>query len=220
MTRDVPSVRLRRELPAEPRDRSLFNRRRFQFAGALLVGALVPWAVRGPLLPGRMFEHASLNTLAGNAVAVVIAFWLRLSIEIYPGIRRSAVILPATLTGHGTIVAWFLLTRLPYDRIALLAGFVLHMVWLYLLYIYADRKLRRNIGVVPFGAVDHGDRVRGGAAHRLAVIERRAFAAAIEAGNRRLEAVVDAAIDFGRRDHGIDPSRSAPCCKRQMHARR
>ncbi len=152
MNRELP-VQPRKPAVAEPSKASLLTRRRFQFAGALLFGALVPWLARGPLLPGTLIEHASVNTLTGNAIAVVIALWMRLSIETYPGIRRSAVILPATLTGHGVIVAWFLLTRLPYDRLALTAGFLLHLVWLYLLYIYAERNVRRTIAVVPFGAI-------------------------------------------------------------------
>ncbi|MFL6720928.1 MAG: hypothetical protein ACJ8FT_03875 [Sphingomonas sp.] len=131
---------------------SVLVRRRFQFAGALLIGTLLPWIIRGPILPGTMFEPASLNTLAGNALAVMIAFWTRLSIETYPGIRRSSVILPAALSGHGTVVVWFLLTRFPYDRVGLAAGFLLHVAWLYLLYIYAERRVRRRIAIVPFGA--------------------------------------------------------------------
>jgi lipopolysaccharide/colanic/teichoic acid biosynthesis glycosyltransferase len=133
---------------------SLLVRRRFQFAGALVVGALLPWFARGPLLPGTMFEAASVNTLVGNTVAVIIAFWTRLSIETYPGIRRSSVILPAALTGHGVAVVWFVLTRFPYDRVGLAAGFLLHVAWLYFLYIRAERKVRRRIAVVPFGATD------------------------------------------------------------------
>jgi lipopolysaccharide/colanic/teichoic acid biosynthesis glycosyltransferase len=132
---------------------SILVRKRFQFAGALLIGALVPWLSRW-LLPGSMFEPASLNTVEANAVAVVIAFWTRLSIETYPGIRRSSVILPAALTGHGIAVVWFLLTRFPYDRVGLAAGFLLHVAWLYVLYIRAERKVRRRIAVVPFGATD------------------------------------------------------------------
>jgi lipopolysaccharide/colanic/teichoic acid biosynthesis glycosyltransferase len=131
---------------------SVLTRRRFQFAGALLLGAALPWFARGPLLPGSTLEPASLNTLVGNIVAVVLAFWTRLSIETYPGIRRSSVILPAALTGHGVSVVWFVLTRFPYDRIGLAAGFLLHVAWLYLLYIYAERKVRRRIAIVPFGA--------------------------------------------------------------------
>jgi lipopolysaccharide/colanic/teichoic acid biosynthesis glycosyltransferase len=76
---------------------------------------------------------------------------MRLSIESYPGIRRSAVILPSALTGHGIVVVWFLLTRFPYDRLGLAAGFVLHVVWLYSLNVYAERRVRRRIAVVPFG---------------------------------------------------------------------
>src|SRR5947209_3325945 len=136
-----------------PAATSLLVRKRFQFAGALLIGAGLPWASRW-LLPGSMFEPASLNTLQANIAAVVIAFWTRLSIETYPGIRRSSVILPAALTGHGVSVVWFVLTRFPYDRLGLAAGFLLHVAWLYLLYIYAERKVRRRIAIVPFGATD------------------------------------------------------------------
>jgi len=79
---------------------------------------------------------------------------MRLSIETYPGIRRSSVILPAALTGHGIVVTWFVLTRFPYDRLALLSGFLLHVVWLQLLSIYAERNVRRRIAVVPYGRIE------------------------------------------------------------------
>src|SRR4029079_10177727 len=146
---------------------SLLIRRRFQFAGALVFGALPTWFARGPLLPGTMFEAASLNTLIGNAIAVAIAFWMRLSIETYPGIRRSSVILPAALTGHGVVVVWFVLTRFPYDRVGLAAGFLLHVAWLYFLYIRAERKVRRRIAVVPFGATDRLIQIEGVDWHML-----------------------------------------------------
>ena len=139
---------------------SVLVRKRFQFVGALVVGALIPWAARGPL-PGALLEASTVNALMGNIVAVVLAFWTRLSIETYPGIRRSFVILPAALTGHGVAVVWFLLTRFPYDRIGLAAGFLFHVSWLYLLYIYAERRLRRRIAVVPFGATDLLSRIPG-----------------------------------------------------------
>jgi len=140
---------------------SLLARKRFQFVGALFIGAWLPWFARGPLLPGEMFEAASLNTFSGNVVAVLLAFWTRLSIETYPGIRRSSVILPAALTGHGVAVVWFVLTRFPYDRIGLAAGFLLHVAWLYILYIRAERNVRRRIAVVPFGAIERLIQIQG-----------------------------------------------------------
>jgi lipopolysaccharide/colanic/teichoic acid biosynthesis glycosyltransferase len=134
--------------------RSLLTRRRFQFAGALAFGALLPWFMRGPFLPGSMVEYSSLYTFAGNIVAIILAFWARLSIETYPGIQRSYVIFPAALTGHGLVLVWFVLTRFPYDRVGLAAGFLLNVFWLYLLYVYAERRIRRRYAVVPFGKTE------------------------------------------------------------------
>ena len=133
---------------------SILVRKRVQFAGALILGALVPWTLRGLFRTELFDEPASVNALSANAVAVIIAFWTRLSIETYPGIRRSLVILPAALTGHGLVLVWFVLTRFPYDRIGLASGFTLHVAWLYVLYIFAERRLRRRIAVVPFGAAE------------------------------------------------------------------
>src|SRR3979409_2283590 len=68
----------------EMRRVSILTRKRFQLAGALVIGALLPWAVRAPL-PGELFEATSVNGLVGNSVAIMIAFWMRLTIETYPG---------------------------------------------------------------------------------------------------------------------------------------
>jgi lipopolysaccharide/colanic/teichoic acid biosynthesis glycosyltransferase len=139
-------------LPAV-RDGSILTRKRFQFASAVIVGALLPWLLRGPG-PGEMLDPPVLNTLNANVVAVMLAFWLRLSIQTYPGIRRSYVILPSALTGHAITLVWFVLTRFPYDRVGLALGFLMHVAWLYMLYAYAERRVRRRIAVVPVGAVD------------------------------------------------------------------
>jgi len=115
-----------------------------------LVGAFLPWIIRGALETTPGFDIGS-NALIGNIVAIVIAFRARLSVETYPGIRRSYVILPSALTGHGIVVAWFLLTRFDYDRVGLLLGFIFHVLWLYGLYIYGERRVSPRIAVVPFG---------------------------------------------------------------------
>ncbi|HVM38984.1 MAG TPA: sugar transferase [Sphingomicrobium sp.] len=137
-----------------PKRLSLISRRRFQFAGALLVGALLPFLVRAVLLPETFHAPASYNAIFGNAAAITLAFWMRLSIETYPGIRSTYIILPTALSTHGLIIAFLLLTRLPYDRLALSLGFALHVLWNYFVYFYAERRIRRRIAVVPFGAVD------------------------------------------------------------------
>ena len=49
---------------------------------------------------------------------------------------------------------WFVLTRFPYDRLGLLGGFLLHVVWLQLLDVYAERNVRRRFAVVPYGNIE------------------------------------------------------------------
>src|SRR6185295_17946217 len=49
----------------------------------------------------------------------------------------------------------------PYDRVGLLAGFLLHVFWLYLLYVYAERGIRRRFAVVPFGEISNLTRIPG-----------------------------------------------------------
>jgi lipopolysaccharide/colanic/teichoic acid biosynthesis glycosyltransferase len=86
-------------------------------------------------------------------VAVLIAFYLRLSIEPYPGIRSSYVILPTAAAAHGAVLAFFFFSRLPYDRLGFVAGFLLHVWWFYLVYFLVQRRQVLRIGVVPFGGV-------------------------------------------------------------------
>jgi lipopolysaccharide/colanic/teichoic acid biosynthesis glycosyltransferase len=157
----------RQELKAQRTGhRTLISRKRFQIASALVVAVLIPWLFRS-LLPEKQFAAAAANTLIANAVSVAIAFWMRFSVETYPGIRRSYVILPSALTGHGLVLVWFLMTRFPYDRLALVLGFLLHISWLYFLYVYGETRGARQIAVVPFGRVESLFRIEGVVWHKL-----------------------------------------------------
>jgi lipopolysaccharide/colanic/teichoic acid biosynthesis glycosyltransferase len=133
--------------------RSILARKRVQVISAALLAALLPWIIRSLFLPGRPLEPAAVNTLIANAAAVLLAFWMRMSIESYPGIRRAYVILPSALTAHGVSLAWFVLTRLPYDRVALVLGFLVHLTWLYSIFVSTALGVRRRIAVVPFGRI-------------------------------------------------------------------
>lgn len=148
------------EMARQERPRSLLTRKRFQLAGALVFAAIMPYLIRG-LDPEILFRPLATNALEANLFAVALAFWMRISVETYPGVRRSAIILPSSLTGHGIIVAWFTFSRLPYDRTALIASFLIHLAWLYFLYIAADRRYRTRIAVVPFGEVGRLNSISG-----------------------------------------------------------
>jgi lipopolysaccharide/colanic/teichoic acid biosynthesis glycosyltransferase len=133
--------------------RRFIARQRFNLLGALVAVALLPFLLRAVILPQDTFYAASVNALIGNILAVTAAFWIRLSIETYPGNRSTHVILPSIVLAHAIIVTGLLLTRLPYDRLALVAGFVAHILWSYGLYVSVHRLIRYRIAIVPFGDV-------------------------------------------------------------------
>ena len=140
--------------------RSLVTRQRFNLAGALLLVTLLPLPLREVFFPGTIFLPSSANSLIVNAAAVVIAFWIRLSIDAYPGNRMGKTILPAIGAGYGLAIAVLLMTRLPYDRFALIVGAVVHLLWSFGLYSLVHRGMFRRIAVVPFGEVDELEKIR------------------------------------------------------------
>ncbi len=128
-------------------------RRRTQLLGAILLAATLPVLLRAIFAPQTVTEPATWNAFLANISAVTLAFWMRLSIEPYPGIRSSYVIFPSAAAAHGLVLAFFFFTRLPYDRLGFLLGFVLHVLWFYLIYFLVQRRSRLRIGVVPFGNI-------------------------------------------------------------------
>jgi lipopolysaccharide/colanic/teichoic acid biosynthesis glycosyltransferase len=137
--------------------RTAFASRRFQLALTAWLAATIPFVLR--VVSGAPLEPQLWNALWFNAIAVIVAFWVRLSLEPYPGIRQSYVILPAAAVGHGTVLFILLMTRLPYDRLGLVLGFAFHVCLAYLIWFLVQRRLRLRIGVVPVGQVQELARI-------------------------------------------------------------
>lgn len=133
--------------------RSLIARRRVQLSGALLLGGIMPYLLRSLFWPGTGNEPTSLNALVGNAAAIILAMWVRMSVETYPGVRASALNLPVASVCHMAVMVAILLMRLDYDRLALLVGYLFHLVWLYVVYFVVQRGSRPAIAIVPWGAI-------------------------------------------------------------------
>ena len=134
-------------------NRSILTRQRFAAAGAMLLVPFVPLELRALLRPGLPIEPSVIGALVANIVAVLIAFWMRLSIQTFPGTRSGAVILPSISAAHAIVIAGLLLARIPYDRTALIAGYLVHLIWAYGLYLTVQRNIRQRIAIVPFGEV-------------------------------------------------------------------
>jgi lipopolysaccharide/colanic/teichoic acid biosynthesis glycosyltransferase len=139
--------------PVGVRNRSsIFRRRRFQLAGAVLFAALLPYILRYfSKTDFSLLALAGSNAFLGNFAAVLIAFWMRLSVETYPGVQRSYILLPMALVAHALVLTFFIVTFIPYDRVSLGLGFGFHVLWNYVAYFLGERRYRPRIGIVPFG---------------------------------------------------------------------
>jgi len=140
---------------------ALVTRQRFAFAGALLVAGLLPFLLRLTVFPDPAFVTTSKVSLVANVAAIVIATWIRLSVGTFPGTRSGTLIAPAVAAAHGVILALLLMTRLPYDRLGILTGFIAHLVWGVGLYLAVHRRVRRRFAVVPVGTVDQLETIDG-----------------------------------------------------------
>jgi hypothetical protein len=142
--------------PMQPATKlSFFLRRRFELIGALLFVALVPyagfrWLITDTTFPPSVFDHS----LSANIVAVIVALWIRMSVETYPGIRAGQTILPAVLAGHALALGALVFLRLDYHRPSLMVGLIVHLVWAFGLYFVVSRRIVPRIAIIPFGAVD------------------------------------------------------------------
>ena len=140
---------------------AIVTRQRFSFAGALVFAGLLPFALRVLVLPDPAYFQTTVNALVANLLAVVLATWIRLSVQTFPGTRSGTLIAPSIIVAHATVVTLLLMTRLPYDRLGLFVGFAAHLIWVTGLYIAVHRRVRRRFAIVPCGGVEHLRRIDG-----------------------------------------------------------
>ena len=137
------------------------TRQRFAFGGAVVVAAILPFILRLVVLPDPRYFNTSQISLIANFTAIVIATWIRMSVGTFPGTRSGTLIAPSIAAAHGIVLALLLMTRLPYDRLGILTGFIAHLVWAIGLHVSVHRKVRRRFAVVPCGTIDHLEEIEG-----------------------------------------------------------
>jgi lipopolysaccharide/colanic/teichoic acid biosynthesis glycosyltransferase len=130
-------------------------RKRFEFAGALVLAALLPWAGSRWWVTDTTFDAAVFhNSLVANMLAICLALWIRISVSTYPGIRAGQIVLPAVFVAHAVMLTLLVLARMPYHRPSLALGFAVHLIWAFGVYFFVSRRLRPKIAIVPFGAIE------------------------------------------------------------------
>lgn len=116
-----------------------------------MVAAVVPYLLRLSIDP-RDFDLLN-TTLIGTVAAIVIGFWLMRNVGTYPGAEALATTLPSFCVAFGSLLGVFVFARIPYSRITLFSGFILSLLWFFVLSVSVQRRRRLQYGLLPFGQI-------------------------------------------------------------------
>jgi exopolysaccharide biosynthesis polyprenyl glycosylphosphotransferase len=141
--------------------RGKYDRLRYQLGGALLFAALIPYLVRVASIDPGM-QLAPINQgLYGTIVAIVLGAALFRNVSTYPGVEKSAYVLPAFTLSFAMLLLVFVMTRLDYNRTMLISGYTLSIIWFLVLYSRRHRTAVLRIGVLPFGEKARVEQIPG-----------------------------------------------------------
>ncbi len=128
-----------------------FGRIRFQLAGGLLVGVLLPALTRWgfEFWPDGAANYD--NSITGTAIAVVVGYLIFRKLTVFPGIRATSYVVPAFLIAYAMTIAVFFMLRLEYSRYQFLASFLLTVGFFSLIFQLARRAQRPVLSLIPLG---------------------------------------------------------------------
>ncbi|KRA83185.1 sugar transferase [Altererythrobacter sp. Root672] len=121
------------------------------YAGAILVCVGLPYIVM--VLLNRTVSQAEelTNSAIAGAVAVTFGAWLYRNVTSLPGVRSHAGILPSFALSFATVALVILLWRIGYSRSLFFICMFLTMIWHYIFYFVAQKRIRLTIGIVEGG---------------------------------------------------------------------
>lgn len=119
----------------------------------VLIAAILP-AIGRVLIYGAGGNGTVLqNTMIGTALAILIGAWLTRNVATYPGSEALASALSSFSLAFSALLIAFVFGRIPYNRTTLLLGYLLTLLWFFLIGALAQHRQRLHIGVLPFGDV-------------------------------------------------------------------
>lgn len=139
---------------AAERKRPLVSRLRFQLGGALVVGLLLPLALRWPITSLRLeFISSSmvLPSLLAAAVAILLGYWFNRQVTGYPGASDLAYVIPSLAISFGVVLLASFILRLDYSRYIILTSFLGTVAWLLATGYVRSRHAIPALALVPGG---------------------------------------------------------------------
>ncbi len=127
------------------------GRMRFQVLGGFVTAVAIPLVVRSLYETQGLTLHAVDNSLLGTVWAFLFGYFLFRKVTSYPGVKATALILPAFIASYVSVVAIFFLLRLDYSRVQFLASFLLTSAFFYGMFFLIRRARPLELAIVPGG---------------------------------------------------------------------
>ena len=126
----------------------LLRRQRFQLAGALLVGLIIPFALRFGLDGFRGWQSQS-HTIVVVVAGIVLSHFIIKQFARYPGESPLTTALPGASMGFGLLVLAIMSTHLAYSRGFLLWGYCATVAFYAGVGFLKGRYFRQRLALVP-----------------------------------------------------------------------
>lgn len=141
--------------------RGKYDRLRYQLGGALLFAAVIPYLVRLMTIQSAAQMVPITQALYGSIFAIVLGTALYRNVTTYPGVEKSAYVLPAFTISYAVLLLVFIMSRLDYNRIVIVSGYTLSIIWFLVLNSRRNRYSVMRIGVLPFGEKARVEQISG-----------------------------------------------------------
>ena len=136
--------------PIEGPRPALTTRMRFQLAGAVLLGVVLPFCLEWND-PWTNSLNSAANTAIGVFLAIVCGFYVLRRITSFPTHQEVGSVIPVFTTAFAAVIAFVSFSRLDYNRLQLFAGFVLTIGWFLFVLSAARHASRKQFALVPVG---------------------------------------------------------------------
>jgi len=142
-------------IPRLGKQRSFFGLKRFQLLGGLCFAILLPALVRMSHGGLTIFSESNMQTTLVAAVCAHLAgFHTYRRLGTVPGIAGAGYILPTFALAYGSIFLVIFFWRLDYSRFQAVGSFGMSTLWYFFMSVVSRRFARRELAIVPGGAVD------------------------------------------------------------------
>lgn len=132
-------------------------RLRFQVPIAIALAVIFPYMIRYNAHVSSYDARILNNTFIGVVLAICLGAWLMRNISRYPGSEAVSSTIPSFFGSFGILLIFFIFARVPYNRTILFSGFLISILWFFVMSALGQRRRILTVGLIPFGDLSNID---------------------------------------------------------------